>query len=463
MTFWGVEMGTLKSVMERVLNFCNNFPLYHLFVLPSIKIFGKNEFALRLPSVIFSVLSIIMVYQLGKVAFDSKVGFWSALIFSLSGIQIQIGQEARQYSLAILCALTSAYCYLNCFSKKSIFYLMGFIFFISLVPYAHYTYFPLMVAYVLHYLSVWVNGQTRAFTPKRFVFAGVIILFLMLPVIWHIFDIMPRVEHLGFIEAYQSEYFLRIFLRGDKLDQRFALWMICFIVFQFLFWKKDARQIQVNQSQKNCLLFLFSWWVVSSAILILLAMALKEPTLTILRYSYVFFLPHYFFVGFFLSHILVKKVRAVFAVFLIVFLLLPPPNNSRVAEDWRGSISSLKEHVRQGDLILFYSGLVEANLVVYSDKKEFKSINENALSSFYFDSKLKNKLEVIDLPFNGAENYIVKLLPFALESERFWLIGFGRNLDQWLDGKEGMGKFEKIFKKSFRQTELVLYERSKST
>src|SRR3989344_4793253 len=60
-------------------------PLGFILMALSIKVFGNNEFAVRLPSTILGVGAIILIYFIGKKLFKSNlVGFASSLIVGTS-------------------------------------------------------------------------------------------------------------------------------------------------------------------------------------------------------------------------------------------------------------------------------------------------------------------------------------------------------------------------------------------
>ena len=60
------------------------FPLLNYILEFSISIFGKNDFALRLPSIIFSILSVLLFYNLSNSFFKKKNDiYFSTIIFSL--------------------------------------------------------------------------------------------------------------------------------------------------------------------------------------------------------------------------------------------------------------------------------------------------------------------------------------------------------------------------------------------
>jgi len=69
-------------------------PLYYLALKTWTSIFGYGEFSLRLPSVIFSLITILLVFR--------YFGFWPSLLLALNPLYLYYSQEARMYSLATL-------------------------------------------------------------------------------------------------------------------------------------------------------------------------------------------------------------------------------------------------------------------------------------------------------------------------------------------------------------------------
>jgi len=69
----------------------------------------KGEFMLRLSSVIFGVVCIILIYKIGKLFFDKETGLIAAFILSISPFHIYYSQEFRVYTLISLVTLISVY------------------------------------------------------------------------------------------------------------------------------------------------------------------------------------------------------------------------------------------------------------------------------------------------------------------------------------------------------------------
>ena len=83
-----------------------------------MQIFGQSEFSVRFPALIFGVLSIFMIYKLGKALFNPEIGLISALILAVSPFQIHYSQEARPYSLLMLLSLISTYYFVKFIKSK---------------------------------------------------------------------------------------------------------------------------------------------------------------------------------------------------------------------------------------------------------------------------------------------------------------------------------------------------------
>ena len=100
-------------------------PLYHIVLLFWTRVFGFSEVILRLPSVLFTLLSMVVTYFIGRDFFSKKIGLISALLFAVSPLSIYYSQEARMYALAVLFASLSFYFFLHLkngdFSNKFIF------------------------------------------------------------------------------------------------------------------------------------------------------------------------------------------------------------------------------------------------------------------------------------------------------------------------------------------------------
>jgi 4-amino-4-deoxy-L-arabinose transferase-like glycosyltransferase len=86
-----------------------------LVTAASVFLFSLNSFALRLPSVVFGVLSIIAVYVWSKSIFEERMQLMAPTILSLSSWHVAMSQNARMYMMfqfLYLCVFLSIHRYL---------------------------------------------------------------------------------------------------------------------------------------------------------------------------------------------------------------------------------------------------------------------------------------------------------------------------------------------------------------
>jgi len=116
-SFWGDEAFSIKLVKEstawelftgKKFDVCHG-PTY-AFVLNSwTALFPISEFRTRFLSVVFGVLSIFMMYILGKKLFNVRTGLISALLLAVNATHVHFSQEVRMYGLVTLLTLCSVY------------------------------------------------------------------------------------------------------------------------------------------------------------------------------------------------------------------------------------------------------------------------------------------------------------------------------------------------------------------
>lgn len=83
--------------------------IYDAFVNYYGGIVKDNALLLRLPSILFGVISIGVIYCLGKLLFNKRAGLFSAFILAVSPFHIYYSREIRMYSLIALLSLTAVY------------------------------------------------------------------------------------------------------------------------------------------------------------------------------------------------------------------------------------------------------------------------------------------------------------------------------------------------------------------
>ncbi len=88
-------------------------PLFHLLMHFWVRIFGASEISLRMPSVLFGVGTVYLVYLIGQTLGSKKWGLIPALLFATAPFHIYYSQEARMYSAVTFFIAGSIYFFLK--------------------------------------------------------------------------------------------------------------------------------------------------------------------------------------------------------------------------------------------------------------------------------------------------------------------------------------------------------------
>ncbi len=74
-------------------------PLYSYLTIPSVAIFGLNEFAVRFPNAIFGTLAVLVLWLLVKNLINKEVAFISAILLAISPWHISLSRGAFEANL----------------------------------------------------------------------------------------------------------------------------------------------------------------------------------------------------------------------------------------------------------------------------------------------------------------------------------------------------------------------------
>ncbi|MCL4397620.1 glycosyltransferase family 39 protein [Patescibacteria group bacterium] len=84
-------------------------PLYYLFLKWWDGIFGYSEIASRIPSVLFGIVTVFLVFKIGEKLFSRRAGILAALFLAVNPLAVYYSQEARMYSLAMMLVASAIY------------------------------------------------------------------------------------------------------------------------------------------------------------------------------------------------------------------------------------------------------------------------------------------------------------------------------------------------------------------
>lgn len=123
--------------------------------------FGKSEFIVRLPSVIFGLLSILLIYQVGKTFFNKKIGLISSFLLSISTLHLEYSQEARYYVYVVFFFLLSLLFYYKLVKEPSVKYFLLFIAAVFMSILSHLTSLIFFGIQILFACIWWLKNEKR--------------------------------------------------------------------------------------------------------------------------------------------------------------------------------------------------------------------------------------------------------------------------------------------------------------
>jgi len=118
-------------------------PLYYLLLKIWTIPFGISEISTRLLSVSIGLVTIWIVYLLGKRILNQNLGVTAAILMAVAPLHIYYSQEARMYALETFLVCLSAYFFLGTFKQASLKNWLGFS--ISLLALGFSDYLPLLM------------------------------------------------------------------------------------------------------------------------------------------------------------------------------------------------------------------------------------------------------------------------------------------------------------------------------
>lgn len=116
-------------------------PGYQMLIFLIVKYIGNSEFLLRLPSAIAGILSVWVIFLIGRKLYTEREGLISAGLTATLWCPIFYSQEARSYSLLLLFTMLTAYYLLEIYKnpdRKPIFIRLCFIVSSIITSYIHY-------------------------------------------------------------------------------------------------------------------------------------------------------------------------------------------------------------------------------------------------------------------------------------------------------------------------------------
>ena len=329
----------------------------------SIYSFGANEFAVRLPSVLLSLLAVYLTFLIGCTLFDNRVGLLAAFLHSINGIVLEVagGKLASDHVETFFDVFIEAailLCILSIVKKNRYYYSFICGIFIGLAIISKW--FPAMLVF-----PVWLTGAvfSRKYTFKEIVSHLMVMasgcLIIALP--WFVYFL-----HL-FPQEARWEIYRSVVAYSESIEGWGAEWWYYINYVEIIFGEIVyiplifALYRLITDRKEWALKLLTIWWVIP---VVIFSFGVTK------RHSYLLIsAPAYFVITawfwFYLKDTMVNKRYNWLRVSVLVFLLalpirlnierMKPFNSSEMNPKWAQDLRELNKQIKERQVVIFNS------------------------------------------------------------------------------------------------------------
>lgn len=414
----------------------NNPPLY----VYALHLWGKyfdSEYGLRLLSVLFGSMAIIMVFVLGRLLYETKIALISAFILAVSPFHIYYSREARRYSMSFLLSLLAVYFFIKSFQKGRMRFWAGFIIFTVLSIYCHYVNVLNWMFLVVFFLMA-QKTLNKEIKIKGWI-SNFLILVSFAPWFLIIFARLEGVERVlsDYGKAFwgQSPSFRALFMTFKNFSAGYNASMAACLASVIIFFFFFNRGIFALREKKKKELVL-SLLCLSGPIFTACIISLHKP-FYIDRFFISSSVFYYFIIAGGLSGLGNKKL--VFSLLLLSGLsffslknyygnVFPPLREAYAWEQRRQDHKAIAEYINErfekGDGVFHSCQNTIASFVYYSDKlKNIKGQSRDKNILLTFNGKF-NGLKFLEFNKCGKATGETYMKP-SVDEKKFWLISSG--------------------------------------
>jgi len=434
-TWWVVSGSTWAEVAERAIRTQGQSPFYYLIVKLFTGAFGEGSFQLRLPSVIFGILTLFVAFCLAMQIFrDRIVALASVAVFSVNEQLIWFSQDARPYALALFLTLLSFLYFLHFLKSRRLRDGIVYAVTTALLIYSHF-----MFAFVvfIQVVVVMLRFGWRDLLSKFWLLAYLLIAVLCLPLTGQILSLYGRRQTLDWVPNIVQSIQASALARG--FADPWALVLATFTLFAVGIKPIDLRQSPMREG----LLFLLAWLIIPLAgiwtVATIIGVSFFEARYILFVYPAAFYLW-----GWLMLH--VKPVNwlrwfpscvflvATFSISLIPYLMETGTFRHYERLGWDQAAKKLTAAGQPGDLVVFYSAFIEADLFA-------QRLQDTYLLSYVGWPLIahlppNHSFTLVGLPLLQNERtdpYIKSLEIQAAKHDRVWVIGPDKQRDYFND------------------------------
>lgn len=390
-SFWldeaiSIQTATGYSAWQIITQFSPtdfNPPLYYIVLHFWLKIFPPTEFFIRLPSVIFGIITALFIYKIYFLVFKNKnEALLTFILLLTSSLHVYYSQEARMYALVTFAVTGSIYYFLKILRKRKLLDIILYLIFNLLMIYSHYLSWLVLVAQFI-YLFFYQKDKFKNFS----ILYIIIFLFYLpwLPTLLQQLKIGERlaVENVIWSKIAGGLSFKTIILLPIKFiigrtafeNKNFYLTIVLILggLFGFLLWQS------LREKQNRFLKLIWLWLIIPPICGIFIS--LKIPVFSYFRF--LFCLPAFYILitrGIFKFH-KPEKIALLIVIINLFFSFRYLLNNNFHRENWKKAVTVLHEKNKEKAPILIIKNITAPFEYYDNNKTDLIFFNQKELTT----------------------------------------------------------------------------------
>ncbi len=372
-SLWLDEIASVKIAESGKSDF-GSPPIYYRFLGIWMNFFGDSSAAIRFPSFIFSLCSVILVYLLGKEIFNEKIALLATFFMAISMFQVVYAQEARAYSLLLFLSLSSALFFMRIISKRRS--LSDYVLYSTTIIIANYVHFLALFLIIIFNLVFLVKANKKE--SRRWWISQAMIILAIVPLLAKLLQVVIKVIYLDFRDIF---YLLGISHALYYVASSLAFLFLLLVLFKFgNFLSKNRKKVKTGLirffserlSKRNSFAVFIILFILSIIYLLSVKYLASPYRMFLFRYC-LFLTPIYYLSSAFLIYSIGHKrfrgaliiLAVITSIFSLSYFYL-----ATTKEEWDNAATYLLD-ADTGDLILVDAGYMKVALAYYY-KKEVK-------------------------------------------------------------------------------------------
>ncbi len=372
------------------------------FMATSVFTFGNNEFAVRLPSMLISLLEIYLTFLLGCYLFDTKTGLLAAFFHSINGIVLELAggklsSDHVETFFDVFIEIAIVLCIISIIKKNKYYFSFLSGVFIGLAILSKWM--PALIVF-----PVWLTGAifAKKYTVKEIISHFLLILAgcLVIAIPWLIYILMMYPEEARwvirkFLYAYSES------IEGHSAPFWYYLNYVEIIFGEIVYFPLIfAIYFMIKDKKEWALKLLSVWWIIP--VIIFSFAETKRHTYLMLSAPAYFLITAWFW--FYLQNVVVSK-RYIWIKLLVlaILIILPiriciervkPFNREEINPVWAEDIRLLAKQIPEKQVVIFNSDkpietMFYTNFTAYSGLPDSTTI-QKFISNGYTPYVYKN-------------------------------------------------------------------------